>query len=95
MLDTARHFIPIKTLQKNIDLIAQNKMNVLHWHLTDDASFSIESTIFPDISRYGSFQPFTHVYTPTDVRGIIEYARLRGVRVIPEFDSPGEKKPLT
>ncbi len=89
MIDTARHFMPLKTMKKMIDLMAQNKMNVLHWHMTDDASFPFESTLFPNISRYGSFQPFSHIYTPSDVRAVIEYSRLRGIRVIPEFDTPG------
>lgn len=88
MMDTARHYMPLKTIKKMTDLLAQNKMNVLHWHLTDDASFPYESTLFPNISRYGSFQPFSHIYTANDVREVIEYARLRGIRVIPEFDSP-------
>ena len=89
MMDTARHYMPLKTIKKMTDLLAQNKMNVLHWHLTDDASFPYESTLFPNISRYGSFQPFSHIYTANDVREVIEYARMRGVRVIPEFDTPG------
>ena len=82
--------MPIKTLKKMVDLMAQNKMNVMQWHLVDDASFPFESQLFPNLTRYGSFQPNSHVYTPSDVREIIEYARLRGLRIIPEFDSPGE-----
>jgi hexosaminidase len=85
--------MPLKTIKKMTDLLAQNKMNVLHWHLTDDASFPYESTLFPNISRYGSFQPISHIYTAKDVREVIEYARMRGIRVIPEFDSPGTNLP--
>ena len=90
MIDTARHYMPLKTLKKMLDLMAQNKMNVMHWHLSDDASFPYESTLFPDMSRNGSFQPYTHIYTPATVRAVIEYARLRGIRVVPEFDNPGK-----
>lgn len=89
MIDTARHFVSVKTIKKMIDLLAQNKMNVLHWHLTDDSAFSYESERFPDISRYGSYRPYSHVYTFNNIREIIEYARVQGVRVIPEFDTPG------
>lgn len=80
----------LKTIKKMLDLMAMNKMNALHWHLTDDASFPYESYRFPALSREGAFKPFTHVYTQSDVRAVVEYARLRGIRVIPEFDSPGE-----
>ncbi len=71
------------------DLLAQNKMNVFHWHMTDDASFPWKSLLFPNMSLFGAYQPTTHVYSLDQVRDVIEYARIRGVRVIPEFDTPG------
>ena len=64
-------------------------MNVFHWHMTDDASFPWKSLLFPNMSLFGAYQPTTHVYSLDQVRDVIEYARIRGVRVIPEFDTPG------
>jgi len=65
-----------------------NKMNVLHWHITDDQSFPLELKSFPNITKFGAYSDQEH-YTAANVARIINYALMRGIRVIPEFDTPG------
>jgi hexosaminidase len=86
MIDVSRHFIPLDILKRNIDGMEAVKMNVFHWHLSDNQGFRIESKKFPKLHEMGSDGLF---YTQEEARDLIAYAKDRGIRVVPEFDMPG------
>jgi len=86
MIDVGRHFIPLDILKRNLDGMAAVKLNVLHWHLSENQGFRIESKKFPKLQEMGSDGLY---YTQEEVRELIAYAGERGIRVIPEFDMPG------
>ena len=86
MIDSGRHFMPMEVLKRNIDGMEAVKMNVFHWHLSENQGFRVESKKFPKLHELGSDGFY---YTQEEVRELIEYARDRGIRVVPEFDVPG------
>ena len=86
MLDVARHWIPQDAVKRTLDGMAAVKLNVFHWHLSDNQGFRVESRRFPKLAGMGSDG---HYFTQEQVREVIAYARDRGIRVIPEFDMPG------
>jgi hexosaminidase len=86
MIDSARHFIPLDVIRRNIDAMEAVKMNVFHWHLSENQGFRVESKKFPKLHELGSDALY---YTLDEIRDLIAYARDRGIRVVPEFDMPG------
>ena len=88
MIDTSRHYYPVEVILQHLDAMAYAKLNVLHWHIVDSISFPYQSIAFPQMSTAGAYSP-DHVYTADDIKGVVSYALGRGIRVIPEFDTPG------
>nr|CAH8845398.1 unnamed protein product [Trichobilharzia regenti] len=92
LVDTAKHYISVDEILKFIDAMAVVKMNVFHWHMTDDSSFPYASSTYPELSLEGAYHPRKLVYENADVVHVIEFARLRGIRVMVEFDTPSHTK---
>ncbi len=104
-LDVARHFFPVEFVKKYIDLMALHKMNVFHWHLTDDQGWRIEIRKYPKLTEVGAWRsgsmvgPYSDMkfdsvryggfYTQAEIREVVDYAALRNVMVVPEIELPG------
>jgi hexosaminidase len=86
LIDVTSHFMPVPVIERTLDAMEAVKLNVFHWHITDDQGFRVESKIFPKLHQLGSDGDY---YTQDDIRHIVAYARDRGIRVIPELDMPG------
>jgi len=86
LIDAGRHFEPVAVIKRELDGMAAVKLNVLHFHLSEDQGFRVESLKYPKLQQMGSDGDY---YRQTDLREIVEYAGQRGIRVVPEFDMPG------
>lgn len=93
-LDVSRHFMPKDFVKKYIDLLARYKMNIFHWHLTDDQGWRIELDGYPELTEIAAWrskngEPYGGFYTRADITEIVAYAQERFVTIIPEIEMPG------
>jgi len=86
LIDSSRHFTPMEVLKRNLDGMEAVKMDVFHWHISDNQGFRAESKKLPKLHGAGSGGAY---YTQNEIRELIAYARDRGIRVVAEFDMPG------
>ncbi|MFJ6700775.1 beta-N-acetylhexosaminidase [Streptomyces sp. NPDC091272] len=108
MLDVARHFLPKHDILRHLDLLAAHKLNVFHFHLTDDQGWRVEIERHPRLTEVGSWRPRSKwghraselwnetphggFYTQDDIREIVAYAAARHITVVPEIDIPGHSQ---
>lgn len=104
-LDVGRHFFPVEFIKKYIDLLAMQKMNRFHWHLTEDQGWRIEIKQYPKLTEVGAWRDSTLIgrygsgvydgkryggyYTQQEIRDVVQYAQERYVTIIPEIEMPG------
>jgi hexosaminidase len=108
-LDVSRHFMPKEAVLKHLDLMALHKLNVFHWHLTDDQGWRIEIRNYPRLTEVGAFRresqlgrdaakgdgvPHGGFYTQDDVREVVRYAAERFITVVPEIEMPGHAQAI-
>ncbi|MEW6989903.1 family 20 glycosylhydrolase [Colwelliaceae bacterium 6441] len=86
MIDSVRHYISINAIKRQLDGMAAAKLNVFHWHLTDDQGWRFESKSYPKLHQLAADGQY---YTQQEIKEIVDYASLLGIRVVPEFDVPG------
>lgn len=95
MLDCSRHFMDKDFVKRYIDLLALHKMNVFHWHLTEDQGWRIEIKKYPKLTEIGAYRKqadgsiYGGFYTQEEVKEVVAYAAERGITVIPEIEMPG------
>jgi hexosaminidase len=95
MLDVARHFFPVEFIKRQLDVLSYYKINTFRWHLTDDQGWRIQIKRYPKLTQVGAWRTEADgnrhggFYTQDQVRDVVEYARQRGIMVIPEIELPG------
>lgn len=107
MIDSARHFLQVAEILDFIDWMARHKLNILHWHLTDDQGWRVASEHYPLLAEKASWRPHTvnptwggdgtphgGCYTISQIAAVAEYARQRGIGIVPEIDLPGHATAL-
>ena len=99
-LDVGRHFFPKEFIKKYIDLLAMYKMNMFHWHLTEDQGWRVEIKKYPKLTEVGAWRresmddsvPHGGFYTQDDIREVVAYAKKRFITVVPEIEMPGHSQ---
>ncbi len=95
LLDCSRHMFPVSTIKKHIDLLSYYKMNVLHWHLTDDQGWRIEIEKYPNLTEIGASRlrkdgkTYSGHYSKNQIKEVVEYAASKNITIIPEIEMPG------
>ncbi len=100
MIDSARHFQPVDEIERVLDAMAAHKLNVLHWHLTDDQGWRLEIRKYPRLTEVGAWRTplpgspdgpgsYGGFYSQADVRRVIAYAAARHITIVPEIEMPG------
>jgi len=97
LMDCCRHFFSVETIKKYIDLLAFYKMNVLHWHLTEDQGWRIEMEKYPKLNSIGSYRVDSNglyggFYSKNQIKEIVQYAAERYIEIIPEIELPGHSR---
>ncbi|MEG1543747.1 MAG: glycoside hydrolase family 20 protein, partial [Tannerellaceae bacterium] len=107
MLDVSRHFFPVDSIKRMIDILALNNINTLHWHLSDDQGWRIEIKKYPKLTEVGANRketvigrnsgkydgiPYGGFYTQDQIRDIVAYASQRFINIVPEIDLPGHQQ---
>ncbi|MCD8062338.1 MAG: beta-N-acetylhexosaminidase [Akkermansiaceae bacterium] len=104
MMDSCRHMMPVRDIKKVLDLMSRYKFNILHWHLTDDQGWRLPIAKYPRLTETGGTRaqspvignrskpdgkPYSGHYTAEEIRDVVQYAKDRGITVIPEVELPG------